>query len=226
MQTVLTTELLLEAYRQGIFPMAQSGNSDRVHWICPEMRGQLSIKEMHIPRKLARAVRQSQIRGMPYEVRIDHDFESVIRACAEVRAGRGETWINDQIIRAYCDLHEKGYAHSVECWQEGRLVGGLYGLALGRAFFGESMFSYKSDASKVALVHLAARLWRGGYSLLDTQFVNAHLEQFGVYEIPCAAYMELLGQALAGEGDFLLPDVDEKRLIADYFAMRVINNYQ
>ena len=220
MQMILTTELLLEAYRQGLFPMAESAESASVQWICPEMRGQLSIEAMHIPRKLKRCVRQMKIKHAPYEILIDTAFEAVIKACAQVRSGRDETWINDQILNAYCELHAKGYAHSVECWQEGQLVGGLYGLVLGRAFFGESMFSRQTDASKVALAHLAARLWKGGFTVLDTQFVNAHLEQFGVYEIPYRAYMELLAEALVEEGDFLLSGVAEKELIEAYFEMR------
>lgn len=220
MQIVLTTDLLLEAYRQGLFPMAQTAGSAYVHWICPQMRGQLSIEAMHIPRRLQRSVRQMRIGGDSYEIRIDTAFDEVIRACAQATAGRPDTWINAQIVEAYGGLHCDGYAHSVECWQDGELAGGLYGIALGRAFFGESMFSRRRDASKVALLHLVARLWKGGFVLLDTQFVNDHLRQFGVYELSYADYMEELGKALAGEGDFLLDGADESRMIADYFAMR------
>jgi leucyl/phenylalanyl-tRNA--protein transferase len=217
MQLVLTTELLLEAYRQGLFPMAYNANSPFIHWVCPEMRGQISITEMHIPRRLRKTVHQ-----MPYEIRIDTAFDEVIKACAKSANNRPETWINDSIIKAYNGLHKDGHAHSVECWnrEDGTLIGGLYGLAIGGAFFGESMFSRARDASKIALVHLVARLWAGGFTLLDTQFVNDHLEQFGVYEIPNEDYQKRLAPALGENADFLMTGKSEKKLITDYFEMR------
>ncbi len=163
MQIILTPEILLSAYSQGLFPMAERATSPYVHWFCPEMRGQLSINNMHIPRSLKKSVRQMKIKGNPYDIRINSNFENVIRACAKETNSRTETWINPQIIDAYCNLHKLGYAHSVETWQNNKLIGGLYGVAIGGAFFGESMFSLKTNASKVALVHLDARLNYAGY---------------------------------------------------------------
>ena len=162
MQLVLTPVLLIEAYKQGLFPMAYSGDSPYVHWICPDMRGQLPIEGLHIPKRLKKTVLSNLKRNAPYEIRIDTAFEDVIRACAGNHDGRPETWINEPIIKVYCALRAQGHAHSVECWdvsgEQERLVGGLYGLAIGGAFFGESMFSHARDASKIALVHLVARL--------------------------------------------------------------------
>ncbi len=215
MQLVLTPELLLEAYRHGMFPMAYSAGSPHIHWICPEMRGQLSITDIHIPKSL-----QKTLRKVPYEIRINTVFEDVIKACAEPNANRPETWINDAIITACCRLHEQGHAHSVECWSGDELVGGLYGLAIGGAFFGESMFSREQDASKVALIHLCARLWKGGFSLLDTQFVNDHLQQFGVYEVSYEKYRENLELALQLDGNFILGGLDEAQILAEYLEMR------
>ncbi len=217
MQIVLTPEILLAAYSQGLFPMADSANSQYVHWFCPEKRGQISIPDMHIPRSLKKSVRQMKIKGQPYEIRINADFKGVIESCAAVTDGRTETWINSQIIEAYCKLHELGYAHSVECWQDDEMVGGLYGIAIGGAFFGESMFSRKTNASKVALVHLVARLYHAGYEILDTQFTNDHLEQFGVYEISHQDYMKLLEPALAKNCVFDFKDITERDLIKLYF---------
>jgi len=215
MQLVLTTELLLEAYRQGLFPMAYSSGSPYIHWICPEMRGQLSIENIHIPRRLKKTLRKA-----PYEVRIDTAFEDVIGACATPHADRPETWINKPIIEAYCKLHKDGYAHSIECWECERLVGGLYGLAIGSVFFGESMFSARRDASKIALIHLIARLWKGGFTILDTQFVNAHLKQFGVHEIPHRDYLRQLRPALGKQADFSLTSIKEKDLLGAYLNFR------
>lgn len=220
MQLVLTTELLLEAYKQGLFPMAQSAHSKYVHWVCPEMRGQLSIPDLHISRSLHKTVRRQAMRGRTYRVRINTDFEQVIDGCARKMPDRPETWINGQIKDACMRLHREGHAHSVECWHGETMVGGLYGIALGGAFFGESMFSVQPDASKVSLVHLCARLWRGGFTLLDTQFVNAHLQQFGVYEVHYEDYMKGLRDAVSLRGDFLQPGVSEAELIARYFRMR------
>ncbi len=224
MQIVLTPELLIEAYKQGLFPMAYDAHSPYVHWICPEMRGQLSITDIHIPRSLRKAVLKNTRKDAPYEIKINTDFPAVIHECAKTNEARPETWINDGIIKAYIDLHKKGHAHSVECWQKTdeeeapfRLVGGLYGLSIGGAFFGESMFSRKPNASKIALVHLAARLWRGGYQMLDTQFVNDHLLQFGVYELPHEEYKKKLEAVIDLEADFTLDGIDERALINTYF---------
>lgn len=217
MHVILTPDILLAAYSQGLFPMAQGADNPEVHWYCPEMRGQLSIIDMHIPRRLRKTVRQMKIGGKPYEIRINTDFEGVMKACAIVTDDRTETWINAEILTAYCALHAKGYAHSVECWQGDKMVGGLYGIALGGAFFGESMFSTARDASKVALVHLVARLSQAGYKILDTQFTNDHLEQFGVYEVSHQAYMEMLEPVLSLVCRFDCQNMSERALVAQYF---------
>lgn len=219
MQLVLTPELLIEAYSQGLFPMAYDVNSPYVHWICPEDRGQLSITDIHLPKRLLKTIRSE-----PYIIKINHDFEGVIKGCAEITGAREETWINNSILKAFMQLHKKGYAHSVECWQGGKLVGGLYGMALGSAFFGESMYSRATDASKIALIHLVARLWKGGFTLLDTQFVNDHLKQFGVYEVSYKKYKKLLEKALETEGDFLLKGSKQSEIerVQEYLEMRKV----
>ncbi len=193
----LTPDLLIRAYAAGVFPMAENADSTELLWFDPVMRGILPLDGFHLPKRLRRTVRAA-----PFEVSVDRDFRGVMRACAAPRPDRPNTWINGPILESYCQLHARGLAHSVECRQEGRLVGGLYGVALGGAFFGESMFSTKTDASKVALVHLVARLRAGGYTLLDTQFVTEHLELFGVVEIPRAEYLARLRQALACDVTF------------------------
>lgn len=190
----ITAELLLRAYAAGIFPMAESADADELHWIDPHRRGILPLEAMHVPRRLAR----SFLAG-GFEIVVDGDFDATVRACAD----RSETWINPSIIRLYTELHRKGYAHSIEIRDCGALVGGLYGVALGAAFFGESMFSRMRDASKFALVALVARLRAGGYELLDTQFVTAHLATLGAVEIPRAEYHRRLEAALLRPGDFL-----------------------
>ena len=187
----LTPELLLRAYAAGIFPMAESRNDTNIFWVDPEVRAILPFEDFRVPRSLRKTVRRG-----PFEVRYDTAFSRVIQACAEVTPGRRDTWINDEIIAAYTALHELGHAHSVECWYGAELVGGLYGVALGGAFCGESMFSRYTDASKVALVHLVARLRLGGFTLLDVQFVTDHLRRFGVTEIPARQYLRRLGEAL------------------------------
>ena len=213
---ILTSDLLLSAYSQGLFPMAEDGEATDVQWVCPQMRGQISIERMHIPRRLQKNVKRMTLKGLPYDIRINTAFEDVITYCAQATVERKETWINDPIISAYCDLHRQGYAHCVECWQDNTLVGGLYGIAIGGAFFGESMFSRARDASKVALVHLAARLWYAGYKILDTQFTNDHLEQFGVYETPHHLYMEALQPVLELDCVFDFKNVPEGSLIKNY----------
>lgn len=220
MQIVMTPEILLAAYAQGLFPMAENAHSDAVHWYCPEKRGQLSITDTHIPRRLKKSLRQMKISGQPYEIKINHDFKSVMRACAEITNTRKETWINPKIIDAYCDLHALGHAHSIETWQNGRLVGGLYGVSLGAAFFGESMFSTERDASKVALMHLVARLHKAGFQVLDTQFTNDHLEQFGVYELEYGEYMNRLEQAMTKQCDLAFDHISEADLIMEYLSQR------
>ena len=188
---------LLDCYARGVFPMADARDDERVFLIDPERRGIIPLDGFHISKRLARTVR-----GEPYEIRIDTAFHDVVLACASSGPGRPETWINHVIERLYLQLHNLGYAHSVECWKDGVLVGGLYGVSLHGAFFGESMFSRARDASKVALVHLVARLIVGGYRLLDAQFMTEHLSQFGAREISRTDYHRRLGHALATEGQF------------------------
>ncbi len=187
----VTPELLLRAYRVGLFPMAETRRGNRLYWLDPEFRGILPLDRFHVPRRLLRTV----LRG-PYEVTVDRDFPAVIAACATATPSREDTWINRDIERLFSELHRMGHAHSVECWAAGALAGGLYGVSLGGAFFGESMFSAARDASKVALVHLVGRLRVGGYRLLDTQFVTSHLQQFGTEEIPRDRYKTLLAAAV------------------------------
>jgi leucyl/phenylalanyl-tRNA---protein transferase len=188
---------LLDCYARGVFPMADARDDARVFLIDPERRGVIPLKGFHVPRRLARTVRAD-----PYEVRIDTAFHEVVLACAAAGPGRTETWINRPIEGLYVGLHRQGFAHSVECWLAGELVGGLYGVALQGAFFGESMFSKARDASKVALVHLVARLIAGGYRLLDAQFMTEHLAQFGTQEVSRAAYHRRLAAAMRVQGDF------------------------
>jgi len=198
----ITPQVLLKAYACGIFPMAESAEDPALYWIEPQQRGILPLDGVHVPRRLART-----IRGGVYEVRVDSDFEGVIAGCAASRPGRRTTWINPKIRALYRDLYDSGYCHTVEAWVGGRLVGGLYGVSLNGAFFGESMFSQARDASKVALVYLCARLMYGGFSLLDTQFVTEHLKQFGTVELERGAFHALLEKALAHKADFLaLPE--------------------
>ena len=187
MHTPLSPELLLSAYQQGVFPMADPDEDGAIYWFRPEWRGVLPLEAFHVPKNLRKVVR----RGV-FDVTTDVDFAGVMRACS----ARESTWISEEIIDAYTALHRLGFAHSVECWQDGRLVGGLYGVALRGAFFGESMFHRVTDASKVALVHLVRRLRRGGYVLLDTQYTTPHLEQFGVEEISRPEYERRLAHAL------------------------------
>jgi leucyl/phenylalanyl-tRNA--protein transferase len=194
----ITPQVLLKAYTCGIFPMAESADDPALFWIEPQQRGVLPLESVHIPKRLARSIRQGT-----FEVRIDTDFEGVISGCAASRPGRRSTWINPKIRSLYRDLFEMGYCHTVETWRDGQLVGGLYGVALAGAYFGESMFSTERDASKVALTYLCARLLYGGFSLLDTQFVTEHLRQFGTIEIERAEFHVRLEKALELRGDFL-----------------------
>ncbi len=187
----LSPDILLRTYAVGLFPMAEHHDDPTLYWIDPEKRGILPLERFRIPRRLRKTVRQKN-----FTIKCDSAFEDVIRLCAEPAEDRQETWINEEIIKLYVDLFDVGRAHSVECWLDDQLVGGLYGVALGRAFFGESMFSRVTDASKVALVHLVARLKEGGFTLLDTQFVTNHLNQFGAVEIHRSGYRQLLSTAL------------------------------
>lgn len=193
----VTPQILLKAYASGVFPMAESAEDNALYWVEPEQRGVLPLEAFHIPRSLRKAVRQRR-----FQVRIDTAFGRVISQCAERTARRPTTWINSRIRSLYNQLHKMGCAHSVETWQGEELVGGLYGVKIGSAFFGESMFSRRREASKVALVHLVARLKVGRFQLLDAQFINDHLKQFGAIEVPRGSYQALLDSAIGGEADF------------------------
>jgi len=195
--TAITPQVLLKAYSCGIFPMAESADDPALYWIEPQLRGILPLDGVHVSRRLARTIKAGTL-----EVRVDSDFSAVIEGCAQPRPGRRSTWINQRIRELYGELFALGHCHTVEVWVDNKIAGGLYGVALGGAFFGESMFSNVRDASKVALVHLAARLRYGGFRLLDTQFVTEHLSQFGAEEISRHVFHRLLENALAVEGDF------------------------
>ena len=194
----ITPQVLLKAYSCGIFPMAESADDPALYWIEPQQRGILPLEDVHVPRRLARTLRTT-----PLMVKVDTDFEGVIDGCAATRPGRRSTWINSRIRSLYRDLFALGHCHTIEVWEDDRLVGGLYGVAVGAAFFGESMFSSVRDASKIALVHLAARLIAGRFVLLDTQFVTDHLRQFGTIEIDRDEFHHRLELALKHKGDFL-----------------------
>jgi leucyl/phenylalanyl-tRNA---protein transferase len=193
----ITPEVLLKAYACGIFPMAESADDPALYWIEPEMRGIIPLDRFHLPGRLARTVRSDR-----FTVMVNRDFDGVLDGCAEPQPGRQRTWINTRIRMLYRKLYERRHCHSVEVYDGDALVGGLYGVSLGRAFFGESMFHRARDASKVALVHLVARLRAGGFKLLDTQFVTDHLKGFGAVEVPRRQYHKLLEGALGSDGDF------------------------
>jgi leucyl/phenylalanyl-tRNA--protein transferase len=193
----ITPQVLLKAYACGLFPMAESADDPGLFWLEPEQRGILPLDTVHVPRRLKRTIRNDL-----FEIRISTDFQGVIDGCSAPMPGRQKTWINREIRRLYGELFEMGHCHTVEAWQDGDLVGGLYGVSLNGAFFGESMFSFKTDASKVCLIHLVARLKKGGYTLLDTQFVTGHLAKFGTLEVPKDEYNVLLSSALQRETDF------------------------
>lgn len=193
----IPTDLLLKAYASGVFPMADSADDPEVFWVRPESRGVVPLDGFHVPKSLAKVVRQGR-----FEIAFDRDFSGVIDGCAEVRDVRRSTWINGPIREAYGRLFERGNCHTVEAWREGRLVGGLYGVSLGRAFFGESMFSRETDASKVCLVYLVQRLRERGFILLDTQFTTEHLKRFGAVDVPRRKYERMLEEALSGEARF------------------------
>lgn len=204
-------DTILNLYRSGRFPMADSRDTHELYVVDPRQRGVLPLDGLHVPRRLARTIRHA-----PYEVRIDTAFDAMVSLCAEAAPDRPETWINDALHQVYRDLHVRGQAHSVECWHGDELVGGLYGISLNGAFFGESMASRARDASKIALVYLVARLRVGGFALLDCQFMTDHLQQFGVIEITRAAYQRQLASALSGKADFsaMPPDMDGREILA------------
>src|SRR5499425_1200780 len=193
----ITPEVLLKAYACGVFPMAESAEDPALYWIEPEMRGIIPLDRFHVPSRLARTVRSDR-----YTITINRNFDGVLDGCAEPQPGRPRTWINARIRVLYRKLYDRRHCHSIEVYDGDALVGGLYGVSLGRAFFGESMFHRARDASKVALVHLVARLKAGGFRLLDTQFVTDHLKTFGAVEVPRRQYHKLLADALLGEADF------------------------
>jgi leucyl/phenylalanyl-tRNA---protein transferase len=195
--STITPQILLRAYAAGVFPMAESADDPSLYWVEPDERGVIPLDALHVSRSLRKSVRQQH-----YEIRVDTDFPAVIAACAAESATRDDTWINQRIISLYCQLHKLKCAHSIEAWRDGQLVGGLYGVKIGAAFFGESMFSRATDASKVALVHLVARLKFGGFQLLDTQFVNPHLLQFGTQAVKKPDFQVLLEKALSNDADF------------------------
>lgn len=195
--TTITPQTLLRAYAAGIFPMAESAEDSALYWVEPEVRGVLPLDQLHVSHSLRKIIRRAT-----YEIRIDTAFGEVIDGCATKALGRTNTWINGRIRSLYSQLHRLGCCHSVETWQNGVLVGGLYGVRLGGAFFGELMFSRRRDASKVALVHLVARLNAGGFRLLDTQFTTPHLRNLGAIDVPRQDYHRLLETAIEVEADF------------------------
>lgn len=193
----IPADLLIRAYATGVFPMAESADDPEVFWVKPETRGIIPLEDFHVPHSLARTIRRGR-----FEIRRDHDFQAVIGNCAKSRPGRRSTWINEPIREAYGELFRRGLCHTVEAYREDRLVGGLYGVTLGRCFFGESMFSLEPDASKVCLVHLVEHLKAQGFTLLDTQFTTEHLKRFGAVDVPRSRYERLLEDALSGTARF------------------------
>ncbi len=196
----IPAELLLRAYSNGVFPMAEDADDPEVFWVRPEMRGVIPLDGFHVPKSLAKVIRQGR-----FEISFDRDFDGVIGACAESREGRPTTWINGAIREAYGVLFRRGHCHTVEARLDGALVGGLYGVSLGAAFFGESMFSRATDASKICLWHLVERLKAQGFLLLDTQFTTEHLKRFGAIDVPRKRYEGMLATAIDGEASFTLP---------------------
>lgn len=205
----ISPDLVLRAYRQGLFPMAETRKSKELYWLDPAQRGVLPLDRFHLPRRLRRTVLSNELL-----VSADQDFAATIAGCAAPAPGRPDTWINPEILHLFTDLHRMGHAHSVECRHDGVLVGGLYGVAIGGVFFGESMFSTRRDASKVALVHLIARLRLGGFRMLDTQFLTAHLTQFGAEEISREDYRGALSAALEAPAAWFA-DIDPALLRAE-----------
>lgn len=212
----ITPLVLLKAYAAGVFPMAESADDPALYWVEPDERGLIPLDGLIISRSLRKAVKQRR-----FDIRIDTAFEEVMRRCAERTTDRKETWINQRILKLYAELFRMGHCHSVESWQDGKLVGGLYGVRLGAVFFGESMFSRVTDASKVALVHLVARLNAGGFRLLDAQFMNPHLATLGAISMNKADYLALLGPAVAADADFQRFKGDnDPQLVLDWASPR------
>ena len=199
----ITPEFLLRAYACGIFAMGECEDENALHWFEPPLRGIIALDRFHVPSRLARTVRSDR-----FTVAVNRNFEAVIAGCAAPKPGRGRTWINDRMRNLYCKLHERGHCHSIEVYEDDELVGGLYGVSLARAFFGESMFHRARDASKVALVHLVARLRAGGFALLDTQYITEHLKTFGASEITRDQYQKALEAALVGNANFAALPLD------------------
>lgn len=210
------TSELLACYRRGVFPMADAKDDPNLFLVDPDVRGILPLDRFHIPRRLRKTVRQA-----PFDVRVNTAFSRVVEHCAEKQDNRESTWINSTILNLYSALNREGHAHSVECWEGETLVGGLYGVAIGGAFFGESMFSRATDASKIALVHLVGRLIYGGYTLLDAQFHNPHLEQFGLQEIPRSDFKQKLNAAVSIDADFYCASVSELDLTGSGVVQRI-----
>lgn len=201
----LTPELIIRAYQAGIFPMAEDADADDLFWVCPPMRGVMPLDGFKISKSLRKTLRKH-----PYSIRVDTDFEAVIQGCATAGTDRDSTWINPTIRKLYGELFRRGLVHTVEVWDGPDIVGGLYGLSLGGAFFGESMFHRKTDASKIAMAHLVERLKAGGYELLDTQFVTPHLASLGGVEIPREIYEVRLSHALQQDGDYYAWDRQQR----------------
>jgi leucyl/phenylalanyl-tRNA--protein transferase len=214
MTTEITAELVLKAYAYGVFPMAKSRGDSDIFWVQPKLRGVIPLDAFHVPKSLRKVLKKGR-----FTVTVDQDFHGVVEGCAETTSGRPDTWINDRILALFDDLHEAGLAHSVETWEDGKLVGGLYGLAMGAAFFGESMFCRTTDASKVALCHLVGIMKRGDFLLLDTQFITDHLKQFGAEEITQKDYLAQLSGALTREGRFG-PALTQRELDEALFSQR------
>lgn len=187
----ITVDMLLRAYSIGLFPMAESADDPELFWVEPELRGIIPLNDFHVSKSLAKTIRKA-----PFDIRFDTAFDAVMAGCAEEAPDRPSTWINETIRKLYVELHQIGHAHSVEAWEEDQLVGGLYGVSLGSAFFGESMFSRRTNASKICLVHLVERLRENGFTLLDTQFTTEHLKTFGAIDVPKAEYAKMLQRAV------------------------------
>lgn len=195
--------------------MAESADDDAFNFYRPDMRGLLPIRDLHIPKRLLKTLKQNI-----FEIKIDTAFEDVIDGCAKSAKGRENTWINAPIRNVFIQLHEMGFAHSVECWKDEKLAGGLYGLAIGSVFCGESMVSFEKDASKIALIHLAARLHAGGFTILDTQFINEHLKQFGAYEVPQEEYEQDIQTKMLQEADFVLEGKSSEEILEVFLTDR------
>ncbi|CAN1520784.1 Aat Leu/Phe-tRNA-protein transferase [Rhabdaerophilaceae bacterium] len=209
----VTPDILLRAYAAGVFPMAESADDPGLHWIEPKLRGVIPLDRFHLPSRLARLLRQNS-----FDIVADRDFDAVIAACAAPRGQEGETWINGPIRRLYRGLFDRGFCHTIEVRHAGELVGGLYGVSIGAAFFGESMFHKERDCSKLALAHLVARLRAGGFELLDTQFVTPHLAQFGAIEIPRAEYRRHLARAIQMASNFAIWPLGATPPMSEVFA--------